>query len=291
MNKRKIYTVLGLASIIIGLIAGMIVVRRSQDLRNRAQEQPNSTLPISVSPTPAQCPGDGASCEWNDLPGVPGYCYRLEENKDGEWVAVIPSENGGTFKGKDCIPTQETKIVFRAEPGVQYRCIVKIDTPITECEKVSSDSATLVCTPPSITPPSGTVTVVTGTPGTGTPGTGTPGTGTPTSTPTGSPTPSSGQGTGMPTATPSNGTGTPTSGVGTGTPTSGNGTGTTSTSSSGSNNNGSTTITNAVTSTASSNSNSSSNSSSSTLPRAGFVETTLVLAALGLVVLIVGFTL
>lgn len=293
MNKRKIYTILGLISIVIGLVMGLIVVRQSQDLRNRAQEQSNGAVPVSPSPTPAQCPGDGATCEWNDLPGVPGYCYRLEKNIDGKWVGVIPDESKRLSSGiGTCIPTQSTRIVFRAESGVQYRCTVSVDTPITECENVASDAATLVCNAPSVTPPTGTVTVGTGTPGTGTP-TGTPsvtpsGTGTPTTTPTGgtgSPTPSSGQGSGTPTG--GVGTGTPTASA-QGTGTAGSGSGTTSTPSSSSNNNGSSTTSNSTTSSSASNSN---GSSSITLPRAGFVETTLVLAALGLVVLIVGFTL
>jgi hypothetical protein len=134
MSKRTKLILFSILVLVIGLIAGIILVQQRQTPEKRASE-----------PGPS-CPLDAFRCTWEKEEGVTYECIIHKVTTDGtvEVARPVVKEDPETGKGL---------CTYTPEPNTQYSCTVNA-TLFPGCE--SSDTATALCpvnTPtPTLTP-------------------------------------------------------------------------------------------------------------------------------------------
>lgn len=123
-NKKIRNTVL--IVILLGLVGGLILITQRQIFRERA-----------VGPS---CPINGATCEWDEIPGVNDYEVRIEKQIGETLQSVIFSR------------ASKTKLLFTPEVGAKYICTVRpiINTP--GCEAMPEESAETTCSAIELSP-------------------------------------------------------------------------------------------------------------------------------------------
>ena len=84
-NGKLIATILGIMMLLVGVGAGVVLLRQQQDVREKASEYPNCTLPNGVSAPCQPCDHD-----WTD-DGVIGNCTdQAHKDKDGNVISCNP---------------------------------------------------------------------------------------------------------------------------------------------------------------------------------------------------------
>lgn len=168
LDSKKIRTLALILFLILGLVVGIILISRPQLIKKKA-----------VGPS---CPVNGASCEWDEIPGVDEYEVRVESIVDDISQPVA------------FVRVSKTKVIFTPEVGPKYRCSVQPVINNPACAALPEEKAETNCTgvAPTETPtPTPTPTLPPGVTPTETPTptpTLPPGV-TPTATPTPTPTP------------------------------------------------------------------------------------------------------
>lgn len=137
MDKKTKLILVAIAVLIVGLVAGLILVRQQQTPQKRASE-----------PGPS-CPLDGFRCTWEKEEGVSYECI-ISEVVDGKTVEVARPDV------KEDPETGKGLCTYTPEPNKQYGCTVNAIL-FDGCE--ASDTATGTCLQLTGTPtPSPTIT-------------------------------------------------------------------------------------------------------------------------------------